>query len=222
MNWNCAQIEDRLSDYLDRLLEPDERIAFEAHQLECPTCRALVNRVIGTVSRVHALEPVEPPARLVHAILDGTLGPRAAKATGWRAWFGWMETVWQPRFALGLATAVMSAMIVFSALGVDFSKLSRQDFYPANIYHAADRQAHILYARGAKFVNDLRVVYEIQSRLQPEARPAQPGENAPPQPKQNPRQSTAPGRERNRAEDLNPNFLLLASAWSGLPGRSLR
>ena len=37
---------------------------------------------------------------------------------------------------------------------------------------SANRQAHLAYARGAKFVNDLRVVYEIQSRLQPEQEPA--------------------------------------------------
>jgi hypothetical protein len=42
----------------------------------------------------------------------------------------------------------------------------------------------LTFAKSAKFVNDLRVVYEIQTRLQPEAEPQQ----ASPVPQQNPSQ----------------------------------
>ncbi|MBI3405244.1 MAG: zf-HC2 domain-containing protein [Acidobacteria bacterium] len=222
MNWTCAQIEDRLSDYLDRLLEPAERIAFEAHKLECANCKKLVDQVIRTVSKVHVLEQIEPPVHLAYAILDKTLGPRAAKVSGWRTWLTWTEFVWQPKFAMGVASVAMSAIVVFTSLGVDFRSITAKDLYPMNLYHSADRQAHMIYARGAKFINDLRVVYEIQSRLQPDTRPGQPPETQPVPPAQNPEKKTEPGRERNRAEDLNTTYMLMASVMNGLPGRSIR
>jgi hypothetical protein len=55
---------------------------------------------------------------------------------------------------------------------------------------AANRQAHLVYAHGAKFVNDLRLVYEIQSRFSaPEA--AGSGEaNPAPQPPLDPQPKT--------------------------------
>jgi putative zinc finger protein len=219
MNWTCAQIEDRLSEYLDRLLEPEERLAFDAHRQKCAQCQDLVRLVSGTLSKVHVLEPVEPPTHLAYAILDKTLGPRTEKVRGWRAWLGWADVLWQPRFAMGVATVAMTAMIVFSAIGPDLRNLTAKDLTPANLYHAADKQVHMIYARSSKFFNDLRVVYEIQSRIQTESRPGQPGDTqqAPAQPNQN--QKPEPGRERNRAEELNPHFLIMASAWSGLPGR---
>jgi len=34
-----------------------------------------------------------------------------------------------------------------------------------NVYRNTDRQAHLAYARSTKYFSDLRVVYEIQSKL---------------------------------------------------------
>jgi uncharacterized membrane protein len=80
---------------------------------------------------------------------------------------------------MGLATVVATLVIVVYAAGLSPSKLKKMDMNPGNVLRAANRQVHLTYARSAKFVNDLRVVYEIQSRLQPESEP-QP--SAPPAP----------------------------------------
>ena len=45
MTWKCEQIEERLSEHLDGLLDASERAAFESHVAGCAQCRALVAQV---------------------------------------------------------------------------------------------------------------------------------------------------------------------------------
>jgi hypothetical protein len=65
----------------------------------------------------------------------------------------------------------------------------------------------LTYARGAKFVNELRVVYEIQSRLEPEPKPEQVPARPKHEPKPDPhypqqKSETHPGRHEARATTL--------------------
>jgi len=160
MSWNCTQTEERLSDYLDGLMAPEETAAFSAHIAGCAGCTQLVGTVGGLVRRVRSLEPVEEPKRLVGRILDQTLG------SWWQRRFGWVRGMLTPRFAFGGVTAVASLAVVFYFAGVTPGKIKRADLSPVNVARSANRQVHLAYARSAKFVNDLRVVYEIQSALQ--------------------------------------------------------
>ncbi len=182
MDWNCISTEERLSDFLDGKLSPTEVAAFSAHTAGCSNCAQLVALVSGVVSRMQQMEMVEEPPQLVAKILDATLGPRTQKES-WTRWFGWISTLWQPRFAIGVVTAALSLVIISYAAGLTPAKLKKADLSPANVLRAANRQAHLTYARGAKFVNDLRVVYEIQSKLQPEPEPM-PVSNPAPAPQQ--------------------------------------
>ena len=131
----------------------------------------LASAIGGMVRRVQSLEPIEAPARLVSAILDQTLGPRAPKH-GWRSWLAWVPSLLQPRFAIGMATAAASLVILLYAAGLNPAKIHKADLNPINIYRSMNRQSHLVYARSVKYVNDLRVVYEIQSRLRPPDSPA--------------------------------------------------
>ncbi len=220
MGWTCEQIESRLSDYVDRLLGAAEREGFEEHVAGCARCAPLVSSVSSLVNGMHRLEPLEAPPGLVENILDRTLGRRAEKK-GWRAWRDWLRPVWQPRFAYGAVSVMVTLMVLSQALGIELRKTTLADLNPVNIYRAADRRAHLIYARGAKFVTDLRVVYEIQSRLRPEAEP-QPA----PAPKPGPGQSDGPQpnspRHLNRANEAIQELSILASVLGAQPTRSLR
>jgi anti-sigma factor RsiW len=163
MSWTCEQIEERLSDYLDGALPEADRGAFEAHLAGCARCAALARQVSGAIEELRALPPVEPSPQLLRNILDRTVGPRPARASGWARWLGPMAL---PRFAFGLASVLVTFAVLFHALG---PRPSLAALSPARIYRSADRRSHLGYARVVKFVNDLRLVYEIQSRLQPEA-----------------------------------------------------
>lgn len=170
MNWNCERIEERLSDYLEGALTPEEAAQFVAHSSTCAQCRELVESVRGLIGAMHALEPVAAPANLMPAILNSTLGPRPTSG-GWRAWFGWTRVIFQPRFAYGALTVLVTFGVVSQALGIQLRMPTVADLNPVNLYRSADRTAHLAYAKGSKFVGDLRVVYEIKSRLEPEQDP---------------------------------------------------
>ncbi|MGC1171569.1 MAG: zf-HC2 domain-containing protein [Candidatus Acidiferrales bacterium] len=199
MDWNCVLTEERLSDHLDGLLSPDEAAAFAAHVAGCEQCGKLVARVGGLVNSIQRLESLEAPPQMVTKILDATLGPRTQKQS-WGRWFTWIPVLWQPRFTMGVATVVATLLIVVYTSGFSPTKLKKMDLNPASMFRAANRQAHLTYARSAKFVNDLRVVYEIQSRLQPESE-QEPSATPAPAPEQNKQQqpSTDPQEKSQTA-----------------------
>jgi len=198
MEWNCTATEERLIDFLDGTLTPEEAQAFSTHTAGCHACARMVERVGGLVARMRRIEPVEEPAGLTVKILDATLGPQA-KREGWQRWFSWTPVLWQPRFVMGVATVAATLIIVFHALVPDARSVTLADLNPVTLMRAANRQAHLSYARGAKFVNDLRVVYEIQSRLtaEPESTPAHEEKMPPSEPREkssvNPKKHPASG-----------------------------
>ena len=213
MNWTCEQTEARLTDYLDGLLEPTESRELNRHVNSCETCSMLFATVSRTLGGLYSLEVVEPPPRLVHAILTQTLGPRSTRQ-GWFSWFGGLFTL---RFAYGAISLAATLLILLTASGFSFRKPKLADLSPVNVYRSADRAAHLAYARSTKFVSDLRVVYEIQSRLSKDN--ALPTEDEGTLPQSAPRK--APGstdndkpaspKQQNRANGLRKEIEVLAA-----------
>jgi Putative zinc-finger len=204
MDWNCTLAEERLSDFLDGALGPEEAAAFSAHTAGCASCAKLIAQVGGLVSQMQNAPQVIEPPQLQRKILAATLGPRKQRATS-EGLFGWLPMIWQPRFAMGIVTVAASFVIVFHAAA---SEGGRSNLNPWNLLRGANRQIHLTYARGEKFVNNLRVVYEIQSRLssQPESmsEPAVPPATRPtiePQPGQQPQ----PANERHEKSQTIPH-----------------
>ncbi len=216
MNWTCEHVEERLTDYLDRLLPPAEREAVSAHLSGCRHCSALARQVGALVDGMHHLEPIEPPARLVYAILDGTTH---AAPSGMRTWLRWLGPLGTPRFAMGVVTVALFLAILTPALGINWQEFQWSDLKPGNLYNAMDRRANLMYARGVKFVNELRVVYEIQNRLQPvsDSQPAGEGEGEQPPAEQ--KEEEKPGQKTNRAREWETLPITLATLTGGLPGR---
>lgn len=180
MSWNCTQIEERLSDFLDGALSAEERQEFSAHAATCLNCAPLVRHVSDVVAGMQSLEELEVPPQLIPNILEQTLGKRRTRAISeaGRGWRAWLPTLWQPRFAAGaLSLATAAAMLIYMAGALPSRASKKTPWNPMEMMRAVNRNVHLTYARGAKFVNDLRVVYEIQTRLRTEAPPA--SESAP-------------------------------------------
>ena len=219
MNWNCEQIEARLSDFLEGALTPEETALFVNHSSTCAQCQELVASVRGLIGAMHALEPVAAPVNLMPAILNSTLGPRPS-SSGWRAWFGWTRVILQPRFAYGALTVLITLGVISQALGIEWSMPTVADLNPVNVYRNADRKVHLAYAKGSKFVGDLRVVYEIKSRLEPEQDPV-PQKTPAAQPSAPGQSGTPLNSPLHRAESVDDFLSRLACGISVAPVRSM-
>jgi hypothetical protein len=190
MNWNCTTTEERLTDYLDGALAPEEAAAFSSHTAGCADCAGMVAQVAALVSGMQQIEPLDAPVHLTAKILDATLGPRT-RTSDWRKWFYWTSALWQPRFGMGLATVAASLAILFHALVPAGRRVTLADLNPMAIARSTNRQVHLTYAHGVKFISDLRVVYEIESRLGPQPeRVASPANQPDPPPPTDPHEKS--------------------------------
>jgi Putative zinc-finger len=229
MGWSCEKTEELLGDYLDGLLQGDDRAAFDLHVNGCERCAPLVASVTSLVSNLHSMEQLPEPPRLVYAILDKTLGPRD-QGSAWDAFLAWGRGLSTIRLAYGALSVAATLMIFVTASGFNWRHPKVADLQPANVYRNADRQAHLVYARGTKFVSDLRVVYEIQSRLRQDSEipTSHEGTVPAPSPEKQPGRSdgsqpSAP-KQQNRANGITGEIELLATelpVFVGVPGRKL-
>ena len=89
MTWTCDQIESQLSDYIEGLLQPQDRAAFEAHVTDCAECTPLLASVRSLMTQLHSMELLEESPSLVYSILDKTLGPRETVS----AWQGFRNFI---------------------------------------------------------------------------------------------------------------------------------
>ena len=219
MNWNCEQTEARLSDYLDGLLGPAEHAAFDLHVNSCERCTPLVAGVSHVLSTLHTLAQVEPRPQLFDSILTATLGPQS-----WRRAKRWLRGLRSPRFVYSAVSVAATFVVILTASGFSFRKPKLADLNPAMIYRKTNSQAHRVYAQSAKFVSDLRVVYEIQTRLNENGQ--NPGTREQTIPQSSP--GKQPGRtdntnpsapkQQNRADEIGRNLRVLASQFSVLGG----
>ncbi len=219
MNWTCEQTEARLSDYLDGLFQPAEQSAFNLHVNTCERCAPLVAGVAHALGGLYALEQVEAPAQLENAILTATLG-----APSWRNLRRWLKSLRSPRFVYSMASVAATIVVILTASGFSFRKPKLADLHPATIYSKADRQAHRVYAQSAKFVSDLRVVYEIQTRLnENDQNPATREQTIPQaspnkQPGRTDNTNPSAPKQQNRADETGRNLRVLASQFPVLSG----
>jgi hypothetical protein len=199
MDWNCTLTEERLSDALEGTLLPDEAAAFSKHAAACERCAGLVAQVGGLVTRMRQIPPVDEPPFLASRIIAATRGT-PARRPGAGGWFAWLPAIWQPRFAMGVLTVAATFLIVFHAVSAAPGKIG---FSPANLFRNANRHAHLTYARGVKFVNDLRVVYVIQSRLSSQPQPIPEPATAPfPEPESTPQQRPPDSEARPKSRPI--------------------
>ena len=220
MTWTCEQTEARLSDYLDGLLNSEEWSAFNQHVNTCAVCTPLVASVAHTLGGLYALEQVEPPPNLEVAILRATVGVVRTKYDFW----AWLRSLQSPRFIYSAVSVAATIALLLTATGFNWRKPKLADLSPATIYRRADSNIHVFYGRSVKFVSDLRVVYEIQSRMnEPNQNPAMREETIPQSsPKKEPGQTdnTNPStpKQQNRADDVSRRLEVLACEFPILSG----
>jgi len=200
--------------------------AFAGHLSSCASCAQLFVSVKGLLKDLRDVEQVEVPSRLIYSILDQTLGPRL---TSWQVFAKWVRGLATPKFAYGAGSVMATCLIVLGASGTSLKKPRLADLSPSNVYQRVDRQAHLAYAKSVKYVSDLRVVYEIQSRLrqdenqlrvQPED--SEPKTNQEKQPGKGDDQTHTQPKQQNRANELKRQLEMLAAECPLMFERSIR
>ena len=69
----CNDFEDRLTDYLDDVLEPEVHKLFAEHALRCPVCHEILSEVKNTMQACQAASGLEAPKELEARIILSTM-----------------------------------------------------------------------------------------------------------------------------------------------------
>jgi hypothetical protein len=196
----CAEFEIIVSDYVDGTLHGEARVAFEQHRSGCAACRELAQDAAAVVAFMDRTATVEPPPELVTRILfeipRGKPAEQQRKRSGFKRFLQrWLQPVLQPRFAMGMAMTILSFSMLGRFTGISPRQLKPSDLDPVKVWASIDDRVHRTWDRAVKYYENLRLVYEIQSRLrewnqqeeeerktqQPSTPPGQPNQGAPDQ-----------------------------------------
>jgi hypothetical protein len=171
----CSQFEALLSEALDGTLDAATRERVDAHRGACAGCRQLFTEMQTAMNWLEAMPEAEPPARLLHSILAETTGKPEALAPvaggpGWwqrlREWARPMiAPAMQPRLAMSAATAFFSVTLVLNVAGFRIGNLKGSDLRPSTVIAGVWQFAGETQGRLVKYYENLRFVYEIESRV---------------------------------------------------------
>jgi hypothetical protein len=222
----CTEFELLLSDALDGdgQLSAARRESFDAHRRICAVCGPLFADVQAGQQWLKSLEAIEPPVHLVHNILAATTGvvstrTLAAARDGRTTPFGErMRERWdsfftpvaafvrQPRFVMSFGMIFFSFSLALNAAGVKPTDVAKVDLRPSAIRHAYnDAQIKVV-----KYYDNIRFVYEIESKLRELKRANTPAEPAPEE-KQDRKNNTSgqpeQKQDRNYSQEYNQPVL---------------
>ena len=207
----CAEFDALLSDALDGALTGADHERFEAHQASCPSCGTLFAEARTGFKLLHSLQEVDPPAMLAHNILVATIGqvvttPAVARPVN-ESWMQklrrWTQPVvgpvLQPRFAMSFGMAFFSVSLMLHVSGVKAADFRRLDLRPS----AIAKTFYETQGKLVKYYENIRVVYEIESRVQQLKRAT--GSDltpAAPQPKDDPKKKSEPDPNQKQIRNL--------------------
>jgi hypothetical protein len=187
----CSEFDALLSEALDHRLSGDRLESFQAHARGCPTCGPLLAEADAGLRWLHELVEVDPPVTLMDNILAATTGLSTtrlhgtAKAQAQVSWFDRLQDlantlvspilgVEQPRFAMSFGMAFFSLSITMSLAGVKLSDVRHVDLRPS----AVKRNYYETSGKVMKYYDNIRFVYEIESRVREFKRATMPAEPA--------------------------------------------
>ncbi len=236
----CHEFDGLLTDALDGVLSGLQLDRFQAHARICSACGPLFAEVEAGRNWLKDLTEVEPPVSLVTNILASTTGvdtqrlrvnvsapqPRSSQfGPSWieraQAWAsGAMQPLWstvrQPRFAMSFGMAFFALSVALSVLGVKPADLRQVSLRPAAIRHTY----YNTQARVVRYYENIRFVYEVESRVRELKRTVAPAETpageAAPEKKDHKNDTTQqPEQKQERNYSQTENHLILASAPLG-------
>src|SRR5256885_12181318 len=190
---HCAEFDALLSQAIDGTLAGERLATFEAHGRDCKLCGPLLQEADAGRTWLKSMAEVEPPEDLVTNILLRTSGVLTRQRAGQRVTTSWMDRVGelasaifspviavarQPRFAMSFGMAFFTLSVTLSLAGVKLSDLRHLDLRPS----AVRRNYYETQGRVVKYYENIRFVYEIESRVRQFKQAATPAEQPREQP----------------------------------------
>ena len=68
--FDCDDVADHSSAYIDNDLKPDLRSAFQAHLSKCGPCQAFVGTLSSTIGALGKLPGISAPSALKQSLID--------------------------------------------------------------------------------------------------------------------------------------------------------
>jgi hypothetical protein len=230
----CSEFDALLSEAIEGKLSGAQLASFEAHTLSCATCGPVLADATKGYDWLKALEDVEPPADLVANILVETTG---LDTTRLHAKFGerisWLDRaqdwtmsviapVWaltrQPRFVMSFGMIFFGLSVSLSLAGVKLSDFRHVDLRPS----AVKRGYYETSGRVVKYYENIRFVYEIESRVREFKKATAPAETEPARKDNKHTNDTSqePEERQERNYSQGDSETLLASVLASTPGDS--
>lgn len=166
-----------LAEELDKLLPAEQRAAFEAHSASCAVCAELLGQARQGQEWLQFLgtEP-EVPAGMVERIVSKTCGAAAAgsplalgggaiPATPHMLSLPVRRVMWDSRMLMTAAMAFFSIALTLNLAGVRLTNLRLADLTPASLEMNLTRQFYGAKGSVVRYYDNLRLVYEVESRM---------------------------------------------------------
>ena len=228
----CNEFDLVLADALDGVLTGVELDRFQAHARGCKACGPLFAEAEAGRNWLKGLTEVEPPVSLVTNILASTTGVDTQRlrvmVRAPQPRVSWLErlqaslepiwaTVRQPRFAMSFGMAFFALSVGLTVAGVKPADLREISLRPTAIRHTY----YSTQARVVRYYENIRLVYEVESRVRELKRnvaPAEPGlkQSRPAKQKDDKNDTTQqPEQKQERNYSQIDDHLILASAPLG-------
>ena len=178
----CAEWEGLLADALDGALHGAKLAGFEAHQQSCSVCGPQNEEAAAGLHWLKELDEVEVPRNLVHNIMVHTVGaqpvPREKVVVASENWWAKLKArvspvfapIATPRFAMSFGMAFFSITMLLNVAGFNVADLKHVDLSAKGI----QKMYYTTEARVVRYYENIRLVYEIESRVRDLRRAAQP------------------------------------------------
>jgi len=197
----CEEWEALLVDALDGTLKAEDSAVFAAHGKDCPMCAEMLAQVKQGQEWMKFLHEEPPvPGDLVSKILDRTSGaslPQLAVVAGVAqpvpqamVHFTSRRTFRDARMLMTAAMAFFSLALSLSLLGVRLDTLRMADLKPSALQTTIARQFYGAKKQIVSSYENIRLVYEVESRMRELRRDAE--TEQPTQPRKDDKQQSNP------------------------------
>ena len=200
----CVEFEGLLAEALDATLHGATLAGFEAHQKSCPACAAMYEEAAAGMHWLKGLEDLDPPKHLVHNILAQTIGAVAVTSTkaapAGESWLDRLKArispvfapVVTPRFAMSFGMAFFSITMLANIAGLHVSDLKHVDMSAKGL----QKTYYSTEARVVRYYENIRLVYEIESRVRDLRRSATPEKQEEPSTPSSPKKGATQEQDR--------------------------